>query len=63
MDPVRASAPKSSERRAQQDTWRKRTGIEPAGTASPRSPSDLKSEPGTSAGNASGTDANADPVT
>ena len=32
---------------------RKRTGIEPARTASPHSSSDLKSEPGTSAGNAS----------
>jgi hypothetical protein len=43
--------------------WRKRTGIEPAGTASPHSPSDLKSEPGTSAGNASDEDSTADPET
>src|SRR5262249_44987297 len=39
--------------------WRKRTGIEPARTASPHSSSDLKSEPGTSAGNASGGDSTA----
>src|SRR5262249_39772361 len=35
---------------------RKRTGIEPAGRASPHVPSDLKSEPSTSIGNASPSD-------